>query len=138
MSTLLAFDVGDRKIGVAVGTRLSPPRPLRVLAAQPAEALERELRALVAEWNPEQLVVGMPLTLEGEAQPASRRAEAFAIRLQALFERPVAQVDERYSTREARSRFAPARARGQTRQRRGRPMDAIAAAVILESYLADS
>ena len=112
MSTLLAFDVGDRKIGVAVGTRLSPPRPLRVLAAQPAEALERELRALVAEWNPEQLVVGMPLTLEGEAQPASRRAEAFAIRLQALFERPVAQVDERYSTREARRLFAQARAIG--------------------------
>jgi len=138
MSTLLAFDVGKRKIGVAVGTTLSPARPLTVLAAQPPAELERQLSVLVKEWNPDQLVVGLPLTLEGKPQPASVEAQAFAERLSELFERPVAQVDERYTTREARSQFAQARASGRARQRRGQPVDAIAAAVILESYLADS
>ena len=138
MNTLLAFDVGNRKIGVAVATTLSPARPLTVLPAQPVPELERALGALMKEWNPDQLVVGLPLTLDGQEQPASRLAVAFADRLRTLFERPVAHVDERYTTREARSRFAQARASGQTRQRRGQPVDAIAAAVILESYLADS
>lgn len=138
MSTLLAFDVGARKIGVAVGTALSAARPLAVLPAQPAAELERQLGALIKQWDPQRLVVGLPLTLDGKEQAATRLAMAFAERLQVLYERPVVQVDERYSTREARSRFAQARASGQTRQRRGQPVDALAAAVILESYLADS
>lgn len=137
MSTLLAFDVGSRKIGVAVGTPLSPPRPLTVLAAQPQAELERQLGELFKQWQPAQLVVGRPLTLDDKEQPASRKARQFAERLRQLYEGPVTEVDERYTTREARSRFATARAQGTARQRRGQPLDALAAAIILESYLAN-
>ena len=99
----LAFDVGTRVIGVAIGNRLSgSARALTTLAPDDWARLD----ALVAEWRPDALVVGLPLTLDGAEQPMSRRARAFATQLEQRYQRPTHLVDERNTSREAARRIA--------------------------------
>jgi putative Holliday junction resolvase len=95
----------------------------------------KTLDALRSEWLPDTLVVGLPLTLEGEEQPASKRARQFADRLRERYQVPVMLVDERHSSREAAQRFAHARAAGLKRRADADRIDAEAAAVILERWL---
>ncbi|MEO8997636.1 MAG: Holliday junction resolvase RuvX, partial [Rhodanobacter sp.] len=96
------------------------------------------LDALRQEWLPDTLVVGLPLTLDGAEQPASRRARHFAAQLQQRYSLPVVLVDERHSSQEAAQRFAAARAAGLKRRRDAVSIDAEAAAVILERWLSDA
>lgn len=133
--TLLAFDVGAKIVGVALGSRLTSPRPLTQIRAEPAAALHAAIDRLLADWQPSQLLVGRPLTLDGEEQPASQRARSFAEALRKRQPAPVIEVDERNSTRQARERFAAGRAAGVHRRKTGAQMDALAAAIILERYL---
>ncbi len=95
----------------------------------------QRLDALQREWQPDTLVVGLPLTLEGAEQAASRRARHFAAQLQQRYQLPVVLVDERHSSQEAAQRFAAARAVGLKRRRDAANIDAEAAAVILERWL---
>ena len=128
----LAFDVGTRVIGVAIGNRLSgSARALTTLAADDWTRLD----ALVAEWRPDAFVVGLPLTLEGGEQAMSRRARAFATQLEQRYRRPTHLVDERNTSREAARRFAQRRASGTARRKDGAQIDALAAAIILEAWL---
>ena len=87
------------------------------------------------EWRPQGLVVGDPLTLEGEDQPNRKRAHAFARQLVQRFGLPVVLVDERSSSVEAARRFAKERADGRRRRRDAASLDAVAAAVIIERWL---
>lgn len=133
----LGFDLGTRELGVALGNRLtSRARPLRTLAMQPESGLWLALQALVQEWAPQTLVVGLPLTLDGAEQPMSTRARAFAQQLHKRFGLPVHVQDERGSTQLARRRFASERAAGNAKRKHAADIDAHAAAVILEDYLA--
>ena len=120
----LAFDFGTRRIGVATGNGLTrSAQPLCSLAsAGPASALDAIAR-LVAEWRPDALVVGVPLHPDGAPHANTRRALRFARQLQGRFRLPVHEVDERYTTTEARARGA-------------QDLDAAAAAIILEQFLA--
>lgn len=134
---VLAFDYGTRRIGVAVGNPLSGARPLVTIVhgggALPWDDIDR----LVREWNPVVLVVGLPLDLDGGEQAMSRNARAFA---QALAEHqalPVRTIDERHTSQEASRRFATLRAAGTARRKHAESLDAIAAQVILESWLAE-
>lgn len=137
MSCVLGFDYGTRMIGVAVGNRLTGgARELEALAAQGGDPDWARLDALLAEWKPEALVVGLPLTLDGGEQPASRGARAFARRLEKRYRLPVHLADERHTSQEAAQRFATQRAAGLKRRRDAQAIDALAAAVILESWLA--
>jgi putative Holliday junction resolvase len=139
MSCAFGFDVGSKLIGVAVGNALTASaRALAVLAVRDGEPDWPQLDALRGEWLPDTLVVGLPLTLEGAEQPASKRARRFAATLQQRYALPVALVDERHSSQEAARRFAAARAAGLKRRRDAAAIDAEAAAVILERWLADS
>lgn len=132
---VLAFDVGSRDLGMAVGQRLTgTARPLAVVPMQPAAARWQAIESCLREWQPEQLVVGLPLAQDGGEQPMSQRARAFAEEL-ARYSLPVALVDERGSTQEARRRFARDRERGLARRSQNQ-LDARAAQVILEDYLA--
>ncbi|MCB1587940.1 MAG: Holliday junction resolvase RuvX [Xanthomonadales bacterium] len=133
---LLAFDVGAKVVGVALGSTLTQPRPLTQISVDSADGLDSAIDRLIAEWQPSALIVGRPLTLDGQEQPASQRARAFANRLRKRHDLPVSEVDERNTTRQARERFATARASGQARRKAGQLMDAMAAAVIMERYLA--
>ena len=91
---------------------------------------------LHAEWKPDGLVVGDPMTLDGGDQPIRKRAHAFARELRTRYQLPVVLVDERTSSVEASQRFALDRAEGRKRRRDAAALDAVAAAVIIERWLA--
>ena len=120
--TLLAFDFGLKRIGVAVGEP-------ELRTAHPLGAVSRfsQIESLVSEWKPAALVVGVPLSVSGEPHAMTRQARDFARRLERRFKLPVARVDERFSSKEAETRL-----RG-TRAKKGE-IDSVAAQLILEQY----
>lgn len=131
--TILAFDYGTRIIGIAVGNRFTASaRALTTVANGDWTRLDR----LIAEWQPERLVVGLPLALDGSEQAMSRAARAFAAELGARCQRRVDLVDERHTSAEAARRFAERRARGAVKRKDAADIDAVAAEIILESWLA--
>ena len=139
MSCVLGFDVGSRLTGVAIGNRLTgTARALATILMRDEAPDWTRLDALQREWQPDHLVVGLPLTLEGSEQPASRRARKFAAELQQRYRLPVMLVDERHSSQEAAQRFAASRAAGLKRRRDAAEIDAEAAAVILERWLVEA
>jgi len=134
--TVLAFDFGLERIGVAVGEAgLASAHPLPPIAARLSRARFEEIGRLVAEWRPARLVVGLPLAEDGTAREATRRAERFARQLEGRFRLPVARVDERYSSTEAESRVrAAAGARRAAQASRRRELDSLSAQLILEQF----
>lgn len=138
MSCAFGFDYGSRLIGIAVGNAITASaRALATLPVRDGQPDWPQLDALRSQWLPDTLVVGLPLTLEGAEQPASRGARKFAAQLRERYALPVLLVDERHSSQEAAQRFADARARGQRKRRDAADIDAQAAAVILERWLAE-
>lgn len=136
MSCVLGFDYGARCIGVASGNRISrSARPLAPLPAQAGQPDWPRVDALLAEWKPEALIVGLPLTLDGGEQAVTRGARAFADTLTRRSGLPVHLIDERHTSQEAARRFAAQRAAGSARRRDAANIDSLAAAVILESWL---
>ena len=133
---VLGFDVGARRIGVAVGSALGGARAVAVVDVREGGPDWTSIERLHREWRPAGLVVGDPMTLDGGDQPIRKRARAFALELKALFGVPVAMVDERSSSVEAAQRFARDRAAGNRRRRDAATLDAAAAAVIVERWLA--
>ena len=132
-ATLLAFDFGTRRIGVALGTtRLRSARPLTIIETERNDARFAAIDALVAEWKPDRLVVGLPLHADGTPHDMTARARRFARQLAARYRLPVAEVDERHT-----SELATARLRSEGRGgREHRAMrDAVAAPIILQAYL---
>jgi putative Holliday junction resolvase len=139
MSCVFGFDVGSRLTGVAIGnTFTASARGLTTIPVKDDGPDWNRLDALRQEWLPDTLVVGLPLTLDGAEQPASRRARHFAAQLQQRYNLPIVFVDERHSSQEAAQRFAAARAVGLKRRRDAANIDAEAAAVILERWLSDA
>jgi len=135
--TVLGFDVGSRRIGVAVGSAFGTgARALAVVDVHPGGPDWAALDRLRAEWKPDGLVVGDPLTLDGGDQPVRKRAQAFARDCACRYRLPVVLVDERSSSVEAAQRFAVDRAQGRRRKRDAAALDAVAAAVIVERWLA--
>ncbi len=136
--TLLAFDVGARRIGVALGNTLSgTARELGVLEVREAGPDWARLDLWFREWRPDALVVGDPATLDGGDQPARQRARGFARELGRRYGLPVHPVDERSSSVEASRRFAAGRAAGTRKRHQAEQLDALAAVIILERWLAD-
>lgn len=136
MSCVLGFDHGARWIGVATGSRISgAAHPLAALAARTGQPDWARIDALLADWQPDALVVGLPLTLDGGEQTATHRARAFADALARHSHLPVHLVDERHSSQEAAREFAARRAAGAARRGDADNIDSLAATVILESWL---
>jgi len=133
--TVLAFDFGERRTGVAVGdARLRTAHPLKGIEGAGAARLAAVAR-LVEEWRPQQMVVGLPTGTEGERHPLAARVERFARQLEGRFGLPVARVDERYTSAEAESRVREvAGARRAAKASRARELDSYAAQLILEQY----
>ena len=99
MSTLLAFDFGEARIGVAVAsTELAIPHPVETISFDDNERRFARIAALIAEWQPERLVVGLPCHMDGGEHEMSRLARKFANRLIGRFALPVDLVDERLSS----------------------------------------
>lgn len=131
---VLAFDFGLKRIGVAVGeweTRTA--HPIETIAEEANAARFARIGALIAEWRPVELVVGLPMTLEGEPHALTRRCQRFADQLAGRFGLPVTLVDERLTSVEAEAHLAEAGVRG----RRVRAhLDSMAAQQILNDYFA--
>jgi len=122
--TLLAFDYGTKKIGVAIGNTLTrQARPLDILLPVTREQRFAAIAGLLAEWQPDAVVVGLPLAADGQEQYASLRCRRFANQLRGRFGVEVVLVDERGSSMEAQSMLGT-----------HAPDDAMAAAVILQRY----
>ncbi|HET7932071.1 MAG TPA: Holliday junction resolvase RuvX [Rhodanobacteraceae bacterium] len=133
---VLGFDYGARRIGVASGNRISQSaHPLPILMVNAGEPDWMRVDALLAEWRPDALIVGLPLTLDGGEQKITQAARAFAASLATRSKLPVHLVDERHTSQEAARRFAGQRAAGAARRRDAANIDSLAAAVILESWL---
>ncbi|MEI8303493.1 MAG: Holliday junction resolvase RuvX [Burkholderiales bacterium] len=125
--SLLAFDFGERRIGVAVGNTLTgSAEPLTVLASVPVAARFEAIGRLLAHWEPSALVVGRPLHPDGTPHDMTARCERFARQLAGRFGLPVHLTDERWSSTEALSEGADPDA-----------PDAQAAAIILRQYLGE-
>ena len=136
--TLLAFDVGARRIGVAVGNTVSmSAREVGVLDVREAGPDWPALDRWIKEWRPAKLVVGDPATLDGGEQPIRKRARAFARTIAKRYQLPVEQVDERTSSIEAAQRFAAGRASGARKRHQASKLDALAAVIILERWLTE-
>lgn len=128
---VLCFDFGTRQIGIAAGQTLSgTAQPVGVLRARDGQPQWEEVVRLVAEWQPQRLLVGLPLNMDGTESELCARARRFAGRLHARTGKPVTLVDERLSTAEAKSEWS-----GRP-DRRG-PVDALAAALILRTWLTE-
>ena len=138
--TVLAFDFGLQRIGVAVGEpQVGTTHPLRPLAAATQPGRFTAIEALVKEWQPTLLVVGRPLGDDGAPHEMTRRAERFARQLGGRFGLPVKLVDESYSSVEAESRVRAAYgARKAVNLARGKALDSQAAQLILEQYFNDA
>lgn len=135
--TVLGFDVGARRIGVAVGSAFGHgARALAVIDVHGHGPDWASIDRLRSEWRPDGLIVGDPMALDGGDQPIRQRAHAFARELARRYNLPVVLVDERMSSIEAAQRFASDRAEGRKRRRDAEALDAVAAAVIIERWLA--
>lgn len=134
----LGFDFGAKRIGVAVGeSSLGGARALATVANRGSGPDWAAVDALLGEWSPVALVVGLPLDADGAEQPITAHARGFARRLARRSGLPVHAVDERYSSMQAQDDLRDARASGR-RAKRAAPgdLDALAAAVILERWFA--
>jgi putative Holliday junction resolvase len=121
--TFLAFDFGARRVGVATGNELTrTATPLTTVAAE-GEARMAAIGALIDEWQPAALVVGVPFHPDGAAHANTARARRFGRQLRSRFGLPVHEVDERYTTTAAKSAGSG-------------DLDAGAAAIILAQHLA--
>lgn len=125
-TTVMAFDYGTRRVGVAVGNSLTRRgQALKTIAAPNADALFREISHLLQEWQPSQLVVGLPKHPDGTEHEMTAKAKRFGNQLNGRFNLPVSWVDERYTS---------AVLEGDPEMRDN--LDAQSAALILEQYFA--
>jgi putative Holliday junction resolvase len=142
--TILAFDYGARRIGVAIGNTITgTARPLQTVSEDVTSRRFTRIGELLEHWRPDTLVVGRPVHPDGTPHEVTVAAERFARQLTGRFGLPVDLVDERYSTVEARARRQDERAAGRpsavmlgtASREASADDDAAAAAVILEQYL---
>jgi putative Holliday junction resolvase len=135
-TTVLGFDYGARRIGVAVGNRITASaRALEVVGNGANGPDFDRIAALLREWRPDALLVGLPLMLDSSEQANSRAARAFADELHARHALAVVMVDERLTSRAAAERFAERRASGTAKRKQAAALDAVAAEIIVEQWL---
>jgi putative holliday junction resolvase len=130
--TVLAFDFGEKRIGVATGeTMLKVAHPLTTINTEENEAKFTKIGALIAEWHPSLLVVGLPMHMDGESHLLTQLSKKFAQRLEGRFNLPVQMIDERLSSAEASQNLNAAGIKGIKQKAM---LDAVAAQNILQSY----
>ncbi|HEB58077.1 MAG TPA: Holliday junction resolvase RuvX [Gammaproteobacteria bacterium] len=128
-TTVLGFDFGTRRIGVAIGQTLTQSaRPLTTLRARDGQPDWQEVNRLLAEWRPDALVVGLPVHMDGSEHERTQAARRFGNRLHGRFQLPVIWMDERLTSDEAERRL---REEGGDADE----VDAVAAQLIVQSWL---
>ena len=137
MTTLLGFDFGTVRIGVAVGeTETGMAQPLKVIEGKENTLRFGEIEKLIAEWQPASLVIGLPMAMDGSEHDMSARCRRFANQLHGRFGLPVELMDERLTSNEADDMLKSLGGKlGRDWRQRKRHIDALAAQRILQSYL---
>lgn len=134
----LGIDFGLKRIGIAKGnTQLGTAEPLTMMRNLNGRPEWSTLDAVVENWQPVGLVIGLPMTLDNQVQEITHATRAFAKRCQKRFSLPIMWMDERYSSIQASETLARLRQSGQRNKRtRKQDVDTLAAALILERWLA--
>ena len=134
-AVFLAFDYGDKYLGIAVGSRHSgQAEALTTLRGSGKNPDWVRISRLLEEWKPDALVVGLPLNMDGSTNSMTRAARAFGHRLQDRYNLPVHMVDERLTTLAARDILNEA---GVSMRQHGAKLDQLAAQTILQAFLND-
>lgn len=129
-NTVLGFDFGMKKIGVAVGQTITQTaNPLTILSAKEGVPDWDKISALIKEWNADGLIVGLPLNMDGSEQSITYAAKRFANKLKNHFDLPVYFSDERLTSMEA------LKWSGNDIKKNKKNLDSLAAKLILESWL---
>ena len=132
VGTVLGFDFGEKRIGVATGeTIFKVAHPLTTINAEENEIKFAQIGALIKEWRACLLVVGLPIHMDGEPHLLTQLAKKFAQRLEGRFNLPVTMVDERLSSFDAAQNLSAAGVKGIKQKAM---LDAVAAQSILQSY----
>lgn len=146
MALVLGFDFGMKNIGIAVGQSLTrSATPLGTISAKNGIPDWKEIQAYIQEWRPKQLIVGVPLHMDGTEQAMTQAARGFAKQLAEFSQLPVAPVDERLSSWEAKrlliekAQLEKVKARGKikvkSRKQHIQDLNANAAAILVEQWL---
>lgn len=131
--TVMGFDFGTVRIGVAIGETVTGlAHPLTLISSEPIAQRFEQIGALLAEWQPNQLVVGLPTHLDGAEHEMTQRCRRFGNQLHGRFNLPVTWVDERLSSAEAERRLEQA---GQSARSAKLHVDAVAAQILLQQWL---
>jgi putative Holliday junction resolvase len=131
--TVMAFDFGLRQIGVAVGNcLLETSQPLDIVRARDGVPDWNSIEALLQEWQPDLLLIGDPLNMDGTDSELGARAQKFSRRLHGRFGLAVALVDERLTSFEAKQTL---QAQGHKGDYKNQPADSVAAELILQSWM---
>jgi putative holliday junction resolvase len=132
---LIGFDFGMKRIGVAIGQTITQTaRPLDTLKAKDGIPNWDTLSKLIKKWQPDALVVGIPLNMDGTDQPISQKARQFAEALRGHFKLPVHEIDERLTTKDARERIF---SQGGFKALQDGQIDSVAAQLILQNWFAE-
>jgi len=136
---LIGIDYGTRKVGLAVGHALTASaRPLDPIRYSDDKALFSALAEVLGQWRPARVVVGLPLGGDGADSDMTRTVREFARRLSAEHPDLIVDLhDERLTSHAAADAFAGRREAGRARKRDARRLDSLAAALILESWMAE-
>lgn len=133
--TIIAFDFGLRRIGVAVGQTVTGSASALSVVPFSGQPDWQAITVIIDEWKPAAFVVGLPLAEDGGETDMSKAARRFGRQLEGRFARTVFFEDERLSSLGAEQRFVDARSRGGMRRKDAALKDAIAAQIILENWL---
>lgn len=130
--TVIAFDFGTKKIGVAIGQSITcSASSLPTLKAKDGVPDWQQVTRLLQQWQPDLAVVGLPLNMDDSENELTTRAKKFANRINGRFRLPVELMDERLSTREAKALALEMGHKGNFKEN---PVDSLAARLILESW----
>jgi len=133
--TVLGFDFGLKKMGIAVGQTITQTAsPIEIIRVQNGELPKAQLSRLLSTWKPNAIVIGIPLNMDGTVSAISEYAETFAKFLETESQLPVHRVDERLTTKNARYELDMIRERTNSKQKE-QLLDAMAACLIVESWL---
>lgn len=132
LQTLMAFDLGQKRTGVAYGSALlANAQPLGVIQAHGDKRLQ-EMAQYIKKWQPEGLVVGVPFHPDGKPHELTHFAQNLAQQMRSAFKLPVIEVDERYSTTQAKSLVSEGLLKAQQKAKVN--VDALSACIILNQY----
>jgi len=136
MATIIAFDFGLKRTGVAVGNTLTgSASPTCTLLSRNEQPDWQGISRLFDEWKPERLVVGMPTELDGSESPLTKRINRFCNQLNGRYNLPVDQENEQFTSIEAAARLKQLRQSGRKKKVMKEEVDKIAASIILENWM---